>query len=167
MQTIKNKLTVIKDGIASIFSKATGWIQRKYRNNKKKCIGTLLTLAILTLLTGLIVGSFKSVSSVEQGVPINYSEGTIKDYSQSNYGSFLGLNTYYYTVPATSYLVSFNSQLYTPGSKNIYPSITARAIEGIKVEIDVEARVKLVPTNLKYFLEEYGMNKVDGYHAGW
>ena len=43
----------------------------------------------------------------------------------------------------------------------------ARAIEGIKVEIDVEARVKLVPTNLKTFLEDYGMNKADGVHDGW
>lgn len=110
MQAIKDKLTTLKNGIVSIFTPPIEWIQRKYRNNKKKCIGTLLSLAILTLLTGLIVGSFKSVNSVNQGVPINYSEGTIKDYSQSNYGSFLGLNTYYYTVPATSYLVSFNSQ---------------------------------------------------------
>ena len=82
MQAIKNKLTTLKNGIVSIFTPPIEWIQRKYRNNKKKCIGTLLSLAILTLLTGLIVGSFKSVNSVNQGVPINYSEGTIKDYSQ-------------------------------------------------------------------------------------
>ena len=50
---------------------------------------------------------------------------------------------------------------------NVYPSIVARAIEGIKVEIDVDAKVKLVPTSLKSFLEDYGMNKIDGIHEGW
>lgn len=73
MQTIKNKLVAIKDSIASLFGSIFGWIGRKFSRNKKKCIGTLLTLAILMLLTGLIVGSYKSVNSVNQGVPINYS----------------------------------------------------------------------------------------------
>ncbi len=85
------------------------------------------------LLAGLIAGSYKSVNSISQGVPINYSQGTIIDSTKSNYGSFLGLNTYYYTVPATNFLVTFNTAVYQPGSLNIFPSIPARAIEGIKL----------------------------------
>ena len=87
-----------------------------------------MTLALLILLTGLIVGSFKSVDSISQGVPINYSEGVIQDSTQSNYGSFLGLNTYYYMVPSHSYLISFNSQTYNSKSPNSFPSISARAV---------------------------------------
>jgi hypothetical protein len=124
-------------------------------------------LAILVLLVGLIMGSYKSVNSVSQGVPINYSQGTIVDSTVSNYGSFVGLNTYYYTVPATNFLVTFNSGTSSSGEVNSYPSIQARAIEGIKIEIDVDAKVKLVPTNLKSFLEDYGINLVDEVHAGW
>jgi hypothetical protein len=50
---------------------------------------------------------------------------------------------------------------------NQFPPIAARAIEGIKVQVSVDAKVKLVPTNLKAFLENYGMKVVDGVHAGW
>lgn len=85
------------------------------------------------LLTGLIVGSFKSVDSVSQGVPINYTSGIMIDSTVTNSGSFLGLNTYYHTVPATNFLVTFNSDIYQPGSRNSFQSIEARAIEGIKV----------------------------------
>lgn len=35
------------------------------------------------------------------------------------------------------------------------------------MEIEVDAKVRLVPSNLKSFLEEYGMKEVDGKHAGW
>ena len=80
MQAIKNKFIAIKDLFVDIFN----WIRNKYRNNLKKCRGVLLTLAILTLLTGLIMGSFKSVDSISQGVPINYSEGVIKDSTKAN-----------------------------------------------------------------------------------
>lgn len=70
-------------------------------------------------------------------------------------------------MPATSFLVSFNSDTYQSGLANSFQSIEARAAEGIKVEIDVDAKVKLVPTSLKAFFENYGMNVVDGVHAGW
>lgn len=73
IQSIKDKVTdtfgAVKDFIVAIAE----WIAGKYRKHKKKCRGILLTLAILMLLTGLIVGSFKSVDSVSQGVPINYT----------------------------------------------------------------------------------------------
>jgi len=105
MQAIKNKLKSFQDWLQSI----ANWISNKYSNNRKKCRATLITLALLFLLTGLIVGSFKSVDSLSQGVPINYTSGTIIDSYATNAGSFLGLNTYYYTVPATNYLVTFNS----------------------------------------------------------
>lgn len=85
------------------------WISNKYRNNRKKCRGILIALALLFLLAGLIVGSYKSVNAISQGVPINYSSGIIIDSTKTNYGSYLGLNTYYYTVPATNFLITFNS----------------------------------------------------------
>ena len=105
MQAIKNKLIALKNFFISIFD----WIRDKYRLHKKKCRGIFLTLALLILFTGLIMGSFKSVSSIHQGVPINYSEGVIKDSTQSNFGSFVGLNTYYYVIPSHSYLLTFNN----------------------------------------------------------
>ena len=163
MQAIKSKLRSVKSFFVSIFE----WIKGRYDRHKKKCRGILLTLAILTLLTGLIMGSFKSVSSVNQGVPINYSEGVIVDNQQSNYGAFIGLNTYFYSVPSHSFLISFNSETYDSSNPNSYPSITARPIEGIKLLIDVDAKVKLSPSNLKSFLEQYGMNPVDDVHVGW
>lgn len=167
IQSVKEKVSDKLGAAKNCFVAIGEWIAGKYRKHKKKCRGTLLTLALLMLLAGLIAGSYKSVNSVSQGVPINYSQGTIIDSTVSNYGSFVGLNTYYYTVPATSFLVTFNSATYSAGQVNSYQSISARAIEGIKVEIDVDAKVKLVPTNLKTFLEDYGMNLVDGIHAGW
>ena len=162
MQAIKNKLNSFKDQLHSI----ANWVSNKYHNNRKKCRGTLITLALLLLLTGLIVGSFKSVDSLSQGVPINYTSGTIIDSYVSNAGSFLGLNTYYYSVPATNYLVTFNSGE-SRSEKNVFESISARSVQGIKVEIEVDAKVRLVPSNLKSFLEQYGMREVDGRHAGW
>lgn len=105
MQAIRNKLLSFKNWLISV----RDWIANKYHNNRKKCRGVIITLALLILLTGLIVGSFKSVDSLSQGVPINYTSGTIIDFSVSNAGGFVGLNTYYYSIPATNYLVTFNS----------------------------------------------------------
>ena len=79
------------------------------------------------------MGSFKSVDSISQGVPINYSEGVIVDSQKSNYGAFVGLNTYFYNVPSHSYLISFNTETYDPNNPNSYPSVTARPVEGIKL----------------------------------
>ena len=84
------------------------------------------------LLAGLIVGSFKWVGSTEQGVPINYTEGKIHDSTATNSGGFVGLNTFYYTVPATNFLMSFRSD-YNSGVKNTFKAISARVIEGIKM----------------------------------
>ena len=163
MQAIKNKFAGIREGIGKIMQ----WISNKYENNKKKCRGVLITLALLALLAGLIVGSYKSVDSLSQGVPINYTAGTILDSLVQNSGSFLGLNTYYYTVPNTNFLLTFNTAELSLQSPSVFPSITARTVEGIKVEIEVDAKVKLVPGSLKSFLEEYGMALVDGVHPGW
>jgi hypothetical protein len=44
----------------------------------------LISLALLFLLTGLIVGSYKWVDSVSLGAPINYTSGTIADRTVSN-----------------------------------------------------------------------------------
>jgi hypothetical protein len=103
------------------------WISNKYRNNRKKCRGILIALATLSLLAGLIVGSYKSVNSISQGVPINYSSGTIIDSTKANYGSFVGLNTYYYTVPANNFLITFNSDELSEKAINTFPSIIGRA----------------------------------------
>ena len=67
----------------------------------------ILGLSLLFLLAGLIVGSYKSVDSLSQGVPINYTSGTIGANSVSNFGSFMGLNTYYKTIPNTNFLLAF------------------------------------------------------------
>lgn len=106
MQAIKNALSTIRDKLQSI----ANWISNKYQNNRKKCRATFIILALLFLLTGLILGSFKSVDSLSQGVPINYTSGTVIDSSITNAGGFVGLNTYYYTIPATNYLITFNSK---------------------------------------------------------
>lgn len=103
MQAIKQKLTAIKEA----FEKVGNWIAEKYRNNKKKCRGTLLAVSLLILLAGLIAGSFKYVDSLSQGAPINYTSGTILDIYKANDGSFLGLNTYYKTVPKVNFLISY------------------------------------------------------------
>lgn len=103
MEAIKQKLTAIKEA----FEKVGNWFVEKYRNNKKKCRGTLLTLSLLVLLAGLIAGSYKSVDSLSQGSPINYTSGTILDTVKANAGSFLGLNTYYKTVPKVNFLISY------------------------------------------------------------
>lgn len=131
LQPIKDKVGDKIGSVKDFFISIGDWIAGKYRKHKKKCKGILLTLALL--LTGLIVGSFKSVDSVSQGVPINYTSGIIIDSTVTNSGSFVGLNTYYRTVPATSFLVSFNSDTYQPDSANSFRSIEARAVEGIKV----------------------------------
>jgi hypothetical protein len=55
------------------------------------------------------VGSYKWVDSTSLGAPINYTSGTFADGTVSNYGSFLGLNTYYQTVPNTHFLLSFQN----------------------------------------------------------
>lgn len=133
LQSIKDKVGDRIGSARDFFVSIGDWIAGKYRKHKKKCRGILLTLALLMLLTGLIVGSFKSVDSVSQGVPINYTSGIIIDSTVTNSGSFVGLNTYYRTVPATSFLVSFNSDTYQPDSANSFRSIEARAVEGIKV----------------------------------
>jgi len=83
---------------------------------------------LLSLLTGLILGSFKSVDSLSQGVPINYTEGVIKDKTTSNSGSFQGLNTYYQTLPNVNFLISFDSNLEAGLSQ--FKSIKSRVIEG-------------------------------------
>lgn len=103
MQAIKDSLAKVK-GKLQDFGR---WVSDKYRNNRKKCRGTILGLALLILLTGLIVGSFKSVDSLSQGASINYTSNTINNDNVFNTGSFLGLNTYYQTLPATNFLVSF------------------------------------------------------------
>jgi len=106
MQATKSVLVGCKDGVAAVCE----WIANKYSNNRKKCRGVLITLALLALLAGLIVGSYKYVDSLSQGVPINHTSGTIQDRLVNNAGSFVGLNTYYYSVPATNFLVTFNSE---------------------------------------------------------
>ena len=85
-------------------------MRSKYQNNIKKCRGTFLTLALLTLLTGLIMGSYKWVDSISQGVAINYTDGTIGSATVANQGSFAGLNSYYYTLPNHYFLISFNNE---------------------------------------------------------
>lgn len=105
MQAFKSALASVGERVGKI----TGWIYGKYDNNRKKCKGVLITLAVLSFLTGLIVGSFKSVDSLNQGVPINHTSGTIIDAVVTNSGSFLGLNSYYYTLPATNFLLTFNT----------------------------------------------------------
>lgn len=67
----------------------------------------------------------------------------------TNYGSFLGLNTYYRTVPNTNFLISFQTEAGT--TKNSFPPVRARVIEGTLLEIDVHAKVKINTTNLKDF----------------
>jgi hypothetical protein len=75
MQAIKDKLSSLKDAVGSIFNV----IYRKYHSHRKKCRGIFIGLALLFILAGLILGSYQSVDSLSQGVPINYSEGVIKD----------------------------------------------------------------------------------------
>jgi hypothetical protein len=91
-------MQALKDGVAKVKVKLDAfadWIAEKYRDNRKKCRGTLVSLALLILLGGLITGSFKWVDSVSQGAAINYTSNTIADATVSNSGSFIGLNTYY------------------------------------------------------------------------
>ncbi len=105
-------MQALKDGLAKVKVKLDAfgeWLRDKYRNNRKKCRGGLISLALLMLLTGLIMGSFKWVDSVSQGAAINYTSNTIVDGTVSNSGSFLGLNSYYQTVPTTFFLLSFQN----------------------------------------------------------
>lgn len=129
MEAIKSSFVKIGNG----FKKVGSWVGEKYRNNRKKCRGIIITLLLLILLAGLIWGSFKSVNSISQGVPINYTSGTILDQSVTNFGSFMGLNTYYKTVPNVYFLVSFDN---TPKDEaNKFPPVKARVIEGTLLEI--------------------------------
>lgn len=114
LQAASERLTKIKNTIADI----AYWIREKYRNNRKKCRGTLLILALFILLTGLIMGSYKSVDSLSQGAPINYTSGTIIDSTIANSGGFLGLNTYYKTIPKINMLFSFDSSANQDGENN-------------------------------------------------
>lgn len=125
-------MQAIKDGLAKVKGKVQdwgGWVADKYRGNRKACKGTLISLALLFLLTGLIVGSYKWVDSVSLGAPINYTSGTIADRTVSNSGSFLGLNTYYQTVPSTHFLISFQN---APAAAlpHVFPAILGRVVEG-------------------------------------
>lgn len=123
MQAIKDYLSKLKNKLVEFGE----WIREKYRNNRKKCRGTLLTLALLTLLAGLIAGSFKSVDSLSQGAAINYTSNTILSGTIFNFGSFLGLNSFYQTIPATNFLISFEG---TPSTKHSFPTLRARVQEG-------------------------------------
>jgi hypothetical protein len=60
MEAIKSKLSKGKTYFVSFGE----WMSEKYHNHKKKCFGTILTLSLLGLLAGLIVGSFKHVDSL-------------------------------------------------------------------------------------------------------
>ena len=103
-------LVKIKDKVQDKIEDVYGWVSGKYRAHRKKCLAFWIIFAALCLLAGLIVGSYKSVSSVDQGAPINYTSGTILDQTVTNFGSFLGLNTYYKTIPSTNMLFSFNTK---------------------------------------------------------
>jgi hypothetical protein len=81
---------------------------------------------LLFLLTGLIVGSYKSVDSLSRGAPINYTSGIIADSTVTNFGSFLGLNTYYKTLPNTNFLISFET--INNNNLNSFPQIKARVV---------------------------------------
>ena len=85
------------------------WIKDKHRRHTKKCNTIFLSLALLALLAGLIVGSYKSVSSTGQGVAINYTSGTLEGDRIWNEGFFLGLNTYYHTIPNTYFTLAFDN----------------------------------------------------------
>lgn len=93
--------------VSNALSQAGSWMKSKYKNNRKKCRGTFITLAFLFLLAGLITGSFKSVDSLSRGTPINYTSGQLQDKTVANEGGFIGLNTYYQTIPATNFMISF------------------------------------------------------------
>lgn len=112
IQNIKQTITTKLDQARSFLVSIGQWIARKCRKHQKKIIGISVSTAVLILLAGLILGSYKFVTSVDQGVPINYTEGIIADSSVSNSGGFVGLNTYYYSVPATKFLVSFRTEGY-------------------------------------------------------
>jgi len=79
------------------------------------------------------MGSFKSVDSLSQGVPINYTDGQIKDQTAANFGSFMGLNTYYHSIPNVNFIVEFNNAKAGQLIKNRHKSINARVIEGTRL----------------------------------
>lgn len=150
-------MTAIKEA----FEKVGNWIAEKYRNNKKKCRGTLLAVSLFILLAGLIVGSYKYVDSLSQGAPINYTSGTILDIYKANAGSFLGLNTYYKTVPKVNFLISY--EITKQNEKYSFAPIRARVQEGTLLEIEMYAKVLLNLSNIKTFLEDYGFADVEGH----
>lgn len=150
--------------VKEAFEKVGNWIAEKYRNNKKKCRGTILALSLLFLLAGLIVGSYKYVDSLSQGAPINYTSGTILDIVKANAGSFLGLNTYYKTVPKVNFLISY--EMAKQNQRYSFAPIRARVQEGTLLEIEMYAKLQLNSSNLKLFFEDYGFAEVEG-HEGW
>ena len=120
MEAIKKYTNKVKEGVVSVYES----IRERYRRHRKKCRAFWIILGLITLLTGLIMGSFKWVGSLDQGVPINYTSGTILDKVTTNFGSFIGLNTYYKTIPNTNFLLSFNSK--PTQTDNEFDSIIAR-----------------------------------------
>jgi hypothetical protein len=88
---------------------------------------------LLALSAGLIISSFKAVDSLSQGVPINYTEGLIKDETIYNAGKFLGLSTSFKTIPNIFFLITFDSARTNSNIKTTFPSIIARVKEGIKL----------------------------------
>jgi hypothetical protein len=70
--------------VSNALGQVSKWFSDKYRNNRKKCKGTIITIVILSLFTGLIVGSYKSVDSLSRGAPINYTSGQLMDSTITN-----------------------------------------------------------------------------------
>lgn len=119
--------------VTNVFSRVGQWFADKYRKNRKKCRGTIITLALLFLLAGLITGSYKSVDSLSRGTPINYTSGQLQDSTVANEGGFLGLNTYYQTIPATNFMISFEERHENP--EHSFRAIRARVKEGTLIEV--------------------------------
>lgn len=155
------------DGLRSIkrsLMQCGRWVRDKYRRHTKKCNVFFLTLALLVLLAGLIAGSYKSVGSTRQGVAINYTSGSLEEDRIANDGFFLGLNTYYHSLPNTYFTVAFDSD--APSNSDTYPSIVARVQEGIRLRVEAHARVRVQTSQLSSFMENYGI-ALDGGREGW